>query len=122
MDDDVFKFEADNEQHYQVDLPKKEEKDKEFQFDNNYWDFSFKPVVEELQRTEEEFKKKFANQQVKHELTLTEYKHKLETLHDLIMPLLVNLTKDPDKTYISWPSRAEKVNAFIDKINTLMEE
>ncbi|MDR3503057.1 MAG: hypothetical protein P4L79_10810 [Legionella sp.] len=119
IEDEAFNFES-GEETYQVDAPPKVEK--EFNFDNNYWDFSFKPVVEELQKTEEEFKKKFANQQVKHESTLAEYKHKLETLHDLIMPLLVNLTRDPDKTYISWPSRAEKVKAFIDKINALMEE
>ena len=34
-----------------------------------------------------------------------------------IMPLLYNLSKDPDKTYIYWENRVPQVLDFIDKIN-----
>jgi len=60
----------------------------------------------------------------KRELSATEneYYQKLEALRDMIMPLLVNLKKDPHKNYIFWPNRAEKLNAFISKINSFVDE
>ena len=51
----------------------------------------------------------------------TEAQTKLETLRDMIMPLLNNLAKDPDKEYILWPNRAEKIAAFIEKVNTFVD-
>jgi hypothetical protein len=39
----------------------------------------------------------------------------------MIMPLLTNLAKDPDKTYILWPDRSDKIKAFIKKINDYVE-
>lgn len=114
---DLDTFKIDDTETYQIEVktPKKE-----FVFEEDFG-FSFKPVVEELEKTEAEFKKKFANQQVRHESTLAEVQSKLDTLHALIMPLLVNLTKEPEKTYISWPNRADKMEAFILKIQELMD-
>ena len=43
-------------------------------------------------------------------------KEKLKTLESLIMPLLVNLMKNPDKDYIHWPNRAPLIQKQIDKI------
>lgn len=43
-------------------------------------------------------------------------KEKLKTLEGLIMPLLVNLMKNPDKDYIHWPNRAPLIQKQIDKI------
>lgn len=44
---------------------------------------------------------------------------KLKQLEELIMPLLVNLMKNPEKEYIYWPSRTEKIQEQIDKILSL---
>ena len=41
---------------------------------------------------------------------------KLTELEKLIMPLLVNLMKNPDKEYIYWPNRKEKIQEQIDKV------
>ena len=43
-------------------------------------------------------------------------KEKLKTIESLIMPLLVNLMKNPDKDYIHWPNRAPLIQKQIDKI------
>jgi hypothetical protein len=43
-------------------------------------------------------------------------KEKLKQLESLIMPLLVNLMKNPDKDYIHWPNRAPLIKNQIDKI------
>ena len=37
------------------------------------------------------------------------------------MPLLHNLAANPEKEYIYWPGRTEKVKAFIDKVNKIVD-
>ena len=48
---------------------------------------------------------------------------KAEQLRDMIMPLLNNLKKNPEKDYIQWPGkdRVKRINEFIDKMNHLIE-
>ena len=46
-------------------------------------------------------------------------KSRLTELEKLIMPLLVNLMKNPDKEYIYWPNRKEKIQEQIDKVLSL---
>lgn len=50
------------------------------------------------------------------ELTV-EDKTKLIGLKNMIMPLLVNLMKDPDKDVIRWPNRKQKIEEFIKQID-----
>tara|TARA_S200002703_G_scaffold137198_1_gene126871 strand:+ start:110 stop:571 length:462 start_codon:yes stop_codon:yes gene_type:complete len=45
-----------------------------------------------------------------------EYERKLEEIENLVLPLLVNLTKNPEKDYIRWPNRAESVQKHINRI------
>jgi SMC interacting uncharacterized protein involved in chromosome segregation len=45
-----------------------------------------------------------------------ECKAKLLEIEGMILPLLTNLMKNPQKEYIHWPSRAEKIQAQIDRI------
>ena len=40
------------------------------------------------------------------------YQDKLDRLYNAIVPLLNNLKKNPEKDYILWPDRLEKVEAF----------
>lgn len=44
---------------------------------------------------------------------------KMQAVEKLILPLLQNLMKNPEKPYILWANRAEKIAAQIDKITTL---
>jgi hypothetical protein len=46
-------------------------------------------------------------------------KANLKTLEQLIMPLLVNLMKNPEKEYIYWPNRTAKIQEQIDKVLSL---
>jgi len=43
-------------------------------------------------------------------------KEKLAQVEKLILPLLVNLMKNPDKDYIHWPNRIPMIQKQIDKI------
>jgi len=44
---------------------------------------------------------------------------KLDKLYNAIVPLLNNLKKDPDKEYILWPNRLQKVEAFEDHLQNI---
>lgn len=44
------------------------------------------------------------------------YKAKLKEVEMLIMPLLANLKKNPEKAYIHWPNRTAVIDKQIEKI------
>ena len=50
------------------------------------------------------------------ELVTAEVRGKLQQVEQLILPLLYNLQKNPDKEYIHWPNRKEIIQKQIDKI------
>lgn len=49
-------------------------------------------------------------------------KEKLKALEGLIMPLLVNLMKNPDKDTIKWPNRKPIIEKQIEKILAITRE
>lgn len=44
------------------------------------------------------------------------YKAKLKEVEGMILPLLLNLKKNPEKAYIHWPNRAPVIDKQIEKI------
>ena len=44
---------------------------------------------------------------------------KLDKLYNAIIPLLNNLKKNPEKEYILWPNRLEKVEEFEDHLQEI---
>jgi len=75
---------------------------------NSNWDFGFtavdeetvtEPIVSGVQNSAEELTKK-----------------KLLEVEKLILPLLVNLMRNPEKDYIHWPNRAPLIQTQIDNI------
>lgn len=97
-------------------------------------DFGFSLVDEaELRKYEEELRERLAKEQTISFKQQEELKKKLgqektsaiekmEGLKDMFMPLLRNLARDPDKHYIFWPNRVEKINQFIQKLDAYIEE
>ena len=47
--------------------------------------------------------------------SLQETEEKLNKLYNAILPLLTNLKKNPEKEYILWPNRVEKIEQFEDE-------
>ena len=47
----------------------------------------------------------------------TQSQDKVHGLRKLIMPLLNNLLKNPEKDTIVWPNREKTINAFIKKMD-----
>lgn len=48
-----------------------------------------------------------------------QYREKLAEVEKLVLPLMINLTKNPDQEYLFWPDRAEKVREQINRVLTL---
>ena len=46
---------------------------------------------------------------------------KLDKLYNAITPLLNNLKKNPEKDYILWPNRVEKVDQFEDLLRKIYQ-
>ena len=46
----------------------------------------------------------------------SQYKEKLSLIEKTVLPLLINLTKNPEREYLRWPGRAEKVQWYIQKV------
>jgi len=46
---------------------------------------------------------------------------KVNSLYNAILPLLTNLKKDPEKDYILWPNRTEKIEQFEEHISKIIK-
>ena len=46
---------------------------------------------------------------------------KVNSLYNAILPLLTNLKKDPEKDYILWPNRTEKIEQFEEHIRKIIK-
>ena len=47
------------------------------------------------------------------------YRAKMKEVEGLILPLLYNLMKNPEKAYIKWENRVEVIQRQIDKITAI---
>jgi hypothetical protein len=51
-----------------------------------------------------------------------QWRDKAQTIYNSIQPLLNNLAQSPEKEYILWPDRVEKINAFKLKLMSILED
>ena len=76
--------------------------------DDDFFDFGLTAVDEsELKAVQEAARQ---NESIATTVTVTQ--EKLDKLYNAIVPLLNNLKKNPEKEYILWPNRIEKVEQF----------
>ena len=50
-----------------------------------------------------------------------ELEDKLNKLYNSILPLLSNLKANPEKEYIYWPKRTDKIEEFEDRIKEIIK-
>lgn len=85
------------------------------------FDFGFSAVSEEeLKAYERELSEKVVQKDTELEQLSKTYEDKLNTLYNMVIPLLKNLAKDPDKEYILWPDRAKKMTEFIKRVEKVV--
>ena len=80
--------------------------------DLDKFDFGFTAVDEDELEVVQKQSQKLESTSGKAE----ELEDKLNKLYNSILPLLSNLKANPEKDYIYWPNRTEKVEAFEDHI------
>lgn len=95
------------------------------------FDFGFSFIDEELQEKEaaaEETIQKVSSEKQTLEEQLADAKvaaddleYRLELLYKSITPFLDNLCKNPDKSTIYWPDRVSKIQAYKEKLLTIVE-
>ena len=51
--------------------------------------------------------------------TAQSLQEKIDKLYNMIMPLLNNLQQNPEKEYIFWPNRTDKIELFRDKLTAV---
>lgn len=90
--------------------------------DDAYDDFGFSTISEdELKSKELKLTQDAKDATKKAEEIEQTYKKKVEQLYKAVIPLLNNLKKDPDKEYLYWPNRVEKIDEFIKKIDKIVK-
>ena len=82
---------------------------------DDFFDFGFTAVDEEELEAVQKINKKAEASKTEPSSALT----KLVKLYNAITPLLNNLKKNPEKEYILWPNRLEKVEQFEDHIQKI---
>lgn len=88
-------------------------------------DFGFSLLDEgEMRQAEARLASQLSQKQLSiEELTqvCAELENKLITVKRMIEPLLNNLSKDPEKHYLLWPNRAEKIASFKKRLDEFLE-
>jgi len=82
---------------------------------NDDFDFGFSVMTED----ELEAVQQLASQKSAVEGDVAQLQAKIDKLYKMVIPLLNNLQKDPDKEYIYWPNRLVKIKEFkalLDKV------
>jgi type VI protein secretion system component VasF len=85
--------------------------------DLNKFDFGFTAVDE----NELEAVQKVTTEASSASASLQEAEDKLNKLYNAILPLLTNLKQNPEKEYILWPNRTEKIEEFEDHISGIIK-
>ena len=81
------------------------------------FDFGFTAVDE----NELEAVQKVTSEASSASATAQELEDKLNKLYNSILPLLSNLKQNPEKEYILWPNRTEKIEQFEDLIREIIK-
>ena len=85
---------------------------------DDFFDFGFTAVDEEELEAVQKINKKAEASKTEASSAQT----KLDKLYNAITPLLNNLKKNPEKEYILWPNRLEKVEQFEDHIQKIYKK
>jgi hypothetical protein len=85
--------------------------------DIDQFDFGFTAVDE----NELEAVQKLSSEASSVAASAEQNEEKLNKLYNAILPLLSNLKANPEKDYIYWPNRTEKVEAFEDLISGIVK-
>ena len=82
---------------------------------DNLFDFGFTAVDEEELQAVQQAEEKIQEATV----SASSVQERLDKLYNAVIPLLKNLKMKPEKPYLHWPDRVEKVEQFEKYIHTI---
>lgn len=97
----------------------------DMKLEDNDFDFGFSIMSEDeldaVQRTQHEVSE--SHEQLNRlKGDLEKETTKAHRIFNMVMPLLHNLKANPNKEYIYWPTRVEKIDRFEEKLKDILEE
>jgi len=84
--------------------------------DMSNFDFGFTAMTEDELSVVQETKAQAESASASAE----EASQRAQIMYEAIIPLLNNLKANPEKDYIYWPNRYEKLDAFADKLHQIL--
>jgi hypothetical protein len=84
------------------------------------FDFGFSFIddeIEEVKETAIKLESAHANDQA----AIEDLQERLNRLYNSIVPFLDNLCRNPEKSTIYWPDRVKKIEAYKDKLLSIIE-
>ena len=84
------------------------------------FDFGFSFIDDEIEEVKETASK-LETAQADSQATIEDLQERLNKLYNSIAPFLDNLCKNPEKSTIYWPDRAQKIQAYKDKLLSIVE-
>jgi len=81
------------------------------------FDFGFTMMDEDALDAVQEARQEVQNTSSELQEQVDDWKSRTETLYRMVIPLLKNLATNPEKDYIYWPDRVEKIQQFKDKLD-----
>ena len=88
----------------------------DFDFDSDSWGELDFASEWEMKEGEEKAKEEIGAKESAIETLKASRDEDMQKLEKMIIPLLINLAKNPDKEYIRWPNRQAKIEKQIDAI------
>jgi hypothetical protein len=84
------------------------------------FDFGFSFIDDEIEEVKETANK-LETEKAESQAAIEDYQERLNRLYNSIVPFLDNLCKNPEKSTIYWPDRVKKIEAYKDKLLSIVE-
>lgn len=84
------------------------------------FDFGFSFIDDEIEEVKENASK-LETVASENQAAIDDLQERLNRLYNSITPFLDNLCKNPDKSTIYWPDRVSKIEAYKDKLLSIVE-
>lgn len=84
------------------------------------FDFGFSFIDDEIEEVKETAHK-LETEKAESQAAIEDYQERLNRLYNSITPFLDNLCKNSEKSTIYWPDRVKKIEAYKDKLLSIVE-
>jgi hypothetical protein len=88
--------------------------------DLSNFDFGFSFIDDEIEEVKQTANK-LEVEQADNQAAIKDLTDRLNIMYNSIVPFLDNLCKNPEKSTIYWPDRVKKIEAYKDKLLSIVE-